>query len=242
MQASKKIVETDAIFSHVHLANRVADEFDGVLRLSIDTKANVNVGPFSRGGYSRQEVLACDHDFKPDTVLKPFGIYLPAVDEIYFYFSNSHVTADFMADALEDLWPVIKAKFNPHTIAINADNGPETHSRRTQFMKRLVEFAAEHKVSLSLIYYPPYHSKYNPIERVWGVLENHWKGQLLDTVEKTLGLARTMTYKGKHPVVKLVSQAYETGIKLTQKAMQKIENMIERLPGIEKWAVEIPYY
>ena len=109
-------------------------------------------------------------------------------------------------------------------------------------MKRLVEFAAEHKVSLSLIYYPPYHSKYNPIERVWGVLENHWKGQLLDTVEKTLGLARTMTYKGKNPVVKLVSQTYETGIKLTQKAMQKIENMIERLPGIEKWAVEIPYF
>ena len=208
MQASKKIVETDDIFSHVHLANRVADEFDGVLRLSIDTKANVNVGPFSRRGYSRQEVLACDHDFKPDTVLKPFGIYLPAVGEIYFYFSNSHVTADFMADALEDLWPVIKAKFNPHTIAINADND----------------------------------SKYNPIERVWGVLENHWKGQLLDTVEKTLGLARTMTYKGKNPVVKLVNQTYETGIKLTQKAMQKIENMIERLPGIEKWAVEIPYF
>lgn len=213
-----------------------------MLRLSIDTKANVNIGSFSRGGYSRQKVCACDHDFKPDTVLKPFGIYLPAVDEIYFYFSNSNVTADFIVDALEDLWPVIKNRFNPHTIAINADNGPEIHSRRTQFMKRLVEFADRHKVNLSLIYYPPYHSKYNPIERVWGVLENHWNGQLLDTVEKTLGLARTMTYKGKHPVVKFVSKTYETGVKLTKKAMNKIENMIERLPGIEKWAVEIPYY
>jgi len=242
MQAPKKIAETDAIFAHVHAANRVADEFEGVLRISIDTKANVNVGPFSRGGYSRQSVEACDHDFKPDAVLKPFGIFLPAVDEIYFYFSDSNVTADFMVDALQDLWPTIKVRFNPHTIAINADNGPENHSRRTQYLNRLVEFAAKNKVNLSLVYYPPYHSKYNPIERVWGVLENHWNGQLLDTVEKTLGLARTMTYNGSNPVVKLVSRTYEKGIKLTQKAMQKIESMIERLPGIEKWAVEIPYY
>lgn len=242
MQAQKKIAETDAIFAHVHTANRVADESEGVLRISIDTKATINIGPFSRGGYSRQGVSACDHDFKPDAILKPFGILFPAIDEVYFYFTHSNVTADFMADALEDLWPTIKARFNPHTIAINADNGPENSSRRSQFMKRLVEFAIKNNVSLSLVYYPPYHSKYNPIERVWGVLENHWRGQILDSVEKTLGLARTMTFNGNNPVVKLVSGTYEKGIKLTQKAMQKIENLIERLPGIEKWAVDIPCY
>jgi hypothetical protein len=133
MQAEKKIAETDEIFSHVHAANKIADEDQGVIRLSMDTKANVNIGPFSRGGYSRQCVKACDHDFHPDIVLKPFGIYLPALNENYFYFTDSNVTADFMADALQDLWPSIKARFNPHTIAINADNGPENNSRRTQF-------------------------------------------------------------------------------------------------------------
>lgn len=147
-----------------------------------------------------------------------------------------------MVDALEDLWSVIKTRFNPHTIAINADNGPENNSRRTQFMNRLVEFAVKKEVNLSLVYYPPYHSKYNPIERVWGVLENHWKGQLLDSVEKTLGLARTMTYNGNNPIVKFVSDTYEKGVKLSQKAMRQIENMIVRLPGIEKWAVDIPFY
>jgi len=242
MQTKKKIAETDAIFAHVHTANRLADELDGILRISIDTKANVNIGPFSRGGYSRQRVQACDHDFNPDTVLKPFGIFLPASDDIYLYFSNSNVTADFMVDALEDLWPNIKARFNPHTIAINADNGPENHSRRTQFMNRLVEFAIKNEVNLSLVYYPPYHSKYNPIERVWGVLENHWNGQVLDTVEKALGLAKTMTYNGNNPLIKFVKKTYETGIKLTQKAMERLETMIERLPGIEKWSVEIPCY
>ncbi|WP_419606290.1 ISAzo13-like element transposase-related protein, partial [Thiolapillus sp.] len=38
---------------------------------------------------------------------------------------------------------------------------------------------------MRLAYYPPYHSKYNPVERLWGVLENHWRGELLDSVEKT---------------------------------------------------------
>ena len=242
MQAQKKIAETDAIFAHVHRANRIADESEGVVRISMDTKANVNIGPFSRGGYSRQSVKACDHDFKPDAVLKPFGIFLPETDETYLYFTQSNVTADFMVDALEDLWPIIKPRFNPHTIVINADNGPDNHSRRTQFMKRLVDFAIENEVSLSLVYYPPYHSKYNPVERVWGVLENHWKGQLLDSIEKALGFARTMTYNGLNPLVKFVTGTYEKGIKLTQKAMQRIESMIERLPGIEKWAVDIPYY
>jgi transposase len=208
----------------------------------MDTKANVKIGPFSRGGYNRQGDGACDHDFKPDTVLTPFGIFLPKIDETYFYFTQSNVTADFMVDSLEDLWPMIKIRFNPHTIVINADNGPENHSRRTQFMKRLVDFARKNEVSLRLVYYPPYHSKYNPIERVWGVLEYHWRGQIIDSVEKALGLAKTMTYNGNHPMVKLVSRKYEKGIKLTQKAMQNIENMIERLPGIEKWAVEIPCY
>jgi len=239
MPAQKKIAQTDAIFSHVHTANRIADETEGVIRISIDTKANVNVGPFSRGGYSRQTVKAYDHDFHPDTVLKPFGIFLPAFDENHFYFTNSNVTPDFMVDALEDLWPNIKARFNPHTIAINVDNGPENSSRRSQFMKRLVDFAIKNEVGISLIYYPPYHSKYNPIERVWAVLENHWRGQVLDSVEKTLGLARTMKWNGNNPVVKLIKGAYDKGIKLTQKAMKQIEKKIERITGIEKWAVDI---
>jgi len=242
MQASKKIAETDEIFSYVHRANRIADETDGVLRISIDTKATINVGPFSRGGYSRQEVKASDHDFHSDTSLKPFGIFLPAYNESYFYFTDSYATADFMVDSLEDLWLMIKARFNPHTIAINADNGPENNSRRSQFMKRLVDFAIQHEVSISLIYYPPYHSKYNPIERVWGVLENHWKGQVLDSVEKILGLARTMTYNDINPVVTLVNETYNKGVKLTKKVMQQLEKMIDRVQGIEKWAVDIPYY
>ena len=97
-------------------------------------------------------------------------------------------------------------------------------------------------MNISLAYYPPYHSKYNPIERVWGVLENHWRGELLDSVEKVVGLARTMTWNGKSPIVKVVKGVYEKGVKLTRKAMERLETLLIRLPGIEKWAVDITCY
>jgi hypothetical protein len=72
------------------------------------------------------------------------------------------------------------------------------------------------------------------------VLENHWNGELLDDVDKILGLASTMTYKDIHPVVQLVDGVYETGVKLTKKAMKPYEDVMKRLPGLEKWFVDIP--
>ena len=224
------------------MINQLADESEGVTRISFDAKANINIGPFSRGGYSRQGEHAWDHDFEPETVLKLFGIFLPVIDETYLYFTESNITADFIVEALMDLWPTISQRFDPHTLVINADNGPENSSRRTQFIKRIVDFAEHEKIDINLAYYPPYHSKYNPIERVWGVLENHWNGEILDSVEKVLGLARTMKWNGKYPVVKFVKTVYEKGVSLTKKAMAKYEKLLERLPGLEKWAVDIPCF
>jgi hypothetical protein len=77
---------------------------------------------------------------------------------------------------------------------------------------------------------------------VWAVLEKHWRGEVLNSVEKALGLARTMKWNEKNPVVKLINGTYEKGIKLTQNAMKQLEKMIARVTGIEKWAVDIPCY
>ncbi len=97
------------------------------------------------------------------------------------YFAPSGLTADFIVDCLEDFWRQVKASFPAvTTVLINLDNGPENHSRRTQFMGRLVSLADTVGLTLQLAYSPPYHSKYNPIVRVWGVLEQHWNGTLLD--------------------------------------------------------------
>ena len=190
----KKIKETDAIFEELARVHEQTREDKTVLRLSIDAKAIVKVGSFSREGQSRVIIRAADHDFKPDETLTPFGIFLPDYDELYLYFARSGLTADFMVDCLQDFWTMVHASFPTiATLLINLDNGPENHSRRTQFMKRLTDFADEFRLTMQLAYYPPYHSKYNPIERVWGVLEQHWYGALLDSRQTVLRCASTMT-------------------------------------------------
>jgi len=108
-------------------------------------------------------------------------------------------------------------------LAINLDNGPHVNSHRSQFIKRMVELADKIGVRIHLIYYPPYHSKYNPIERCWGILETHWNGTLLDSVDKTVKWTETMTWKGLHPVVHLLDRVYKKGMKLTGKMMKIYE-------------------
>jgi hypothetical protein len=118
---------------------------------------------------------------------------------------------------------------------INADNGPENNGARTQWIKRLVELSATHDITVRLACYPPYHSKYNPVERVFGVLENYWNGDPLCTVAKALGMAEGMTYKGVHPTVELVEGMYPKGIRATKKQMKPFETCLQRIRDLGKW-------
>ena len=127
----------------------------------------------------------------------------------------------------------------PHTLVLNADNGPENSGSRTQWLKRLIEFSATRKVKVQLAYYPPYHSKYNPVERVFGVLERYWNGEPLRSIQQALGMAEGMTYKKVHPRVKLIEQAYPKGVRLNKKDMKPCEQCLNRLKGLRKWFVTI---
>lgn len=194
----------------------------------------------TEGGKNRVTLQAADHDFKPTERLTPFGIFLPQFNDLWLSLLTSKLTADAIVDRLEDWWQQVRHRFpHIHRWVINADNGPENHSRRTQFMARLVDLAQRAQITIQLAYYPPYHSKYNPVERTFGWLEQHWRGSLLDSVETVTRFAESLTFKGKHPTVNLVTQTYNTGIKLTQRAMADLENSLHRLPGLEKWFVEI---
>lgn len=220
--------------------NRAADADPKTLRISIDAKATVKVGPFSRGGKSRAEVKAADHDFEAKAKVTPVGILLPATDDLFVYGVTSKVTSDCLVDRLEQWWEGVRERFaSITTLVVNLDNGPESHSRRTQFLGRMVQFAHSSGLRVRLAYYPPYHSKYNAIERCWGILEMHWNGSVLERVETVMAFARTMTWKGAHPLVELVTTAYQTGVKLTKEAMAVVETHVERLPQLEKWFVDI---
>lgn len=174
------------------------------------------------------------------TTMTPFGIYLPDFGELFLYMTTSKLTSDFIVDALDAFWAAVRHRFpKVTTLLINADNGPETHSRRTQLMHRLVAFADQQQLTVQLAYYPPYHSKYNPVARVWGGLEQHWNGSLPDSIQTVLAFARTFSWQTRKPVVSLVDRIYKTGAKLTRKAMTQLEQRFQALEGLEKWFVTI---
>jgi hypothetical protein len=237
----KRVEQTEAIFERLKRVNPEADRADDMLRISIDAKATVNIGPFSRRGKGRTRTEAADHDFKPEATLTPFGIFVPATDDLWLYLASSKITSDFIVDRLEQWWQEVRLQYlKVKTLVINLDNGPENHSRRSQFLKRIVEFARKYGLRVHLAYYPPYHSKYNPIERCWGILENHWNGSLLDSIGAVVGFAKSMTWKGKHPVVRVVETTYAKGVRLKPEEMKALESEVIRLPTLERWFVEIP--
>jgi transposase len=222
--------------------NAAADADPAVLRLSMDAKATVKVGDFSRGGKKRVRVKAADHDFKAKAKVTPVGILLPEFDELFLACVTSKVTSDCLADVREWWWQSVRERFEHiSTLVINLDNGPENQSHRTQFLNRLVAFAQTSHLTITLAYYPPYHSKYNAIERCWGALEQHWNADLLDTIETVVRFAQTMKWNGNHPVVHLLTTLYQTGVRLTKKAMAQVETRVQRLAGLERWFLNIPY-
>jgi len=238
----KKIKETDAIFDNLDSVNRASDEREDSLRISIDTKAKVDLCDSSRGGTSRcqKAVQADDHDMGHKSKLVPLGILTVMTGLLTIIFGVSFETSDFIVDGLEQCWESNKEKYQHITqLVINLDNGPHNSSHRTQFMMRLTEFADKHDLEIILAYYPPYHSKYNPVERCWGILENHWSGTLLSTLEIAIAWAKTMTWRGHHPVVELLETVYKKGVKLSKKVFQSVEDRIKRHSSLPKYCVTI---
>ena len=157
---------------------------------------------------------------------------------------NTKATADCLVDVLGLFWQENRHRFpQVQRLVLNQDNGPENNSRRTQFMQRIVQFADQAQLDIGLAYYPPYHSKYNPVERCWGVLENHWRGEILDTLQAAVTFARDMTWCTKNPVVRVITTVYETGKSIAKKAMAQLEaTRLQRDPKLGRWFVDISHH
>ncbi|MCK5373902.1 MAG: ISAzo13 family transposase, partial [Alphaproteobacteria bacterium] len=138
----KKVKETDAIFDNLDEVNRASDRREDSLRISIDTKAKVDLCDSSRGGTSRgkKAVQADDHDMGIKPKLVPFGIVDVMLGLFTIIFGVSFETSDFIVDCLEQWWDANKNRYDHiRQLVINLDNGPQNASHRTQFMKRMVE-------------------------------------------------------------------------------------------------------
>ena len=209
------------------------------MRLSIDCKAAVKIGDFSRGGRTRGENEAGDHDFGCEEKYIPCGIVNEDSGELFINFGSSYKTSDFIADTLEYRWNSlsIREQRSAALIQIKADNGSESSGIRTQFLNRMVSFSNEIGKPVHLLYYPPYHSKYNPIERCWGILENHRNGTKLTDAETMLRWAGSMTWKGLHPGIQVSENIYKKGISLTKSAMRQVEKFLVRNLLLPKWDI-----
>ena len=212
-----------------------------IKRLSMDCKATVKIGEYSRGGQTRGDNKARDHDMDCKEKYTPCGIVDEDTGALHISFGSSFKTSDFMVDNLQAWWASLTVQQQQETqqIQIKMDNGPESSGVRTQFLKRMVDLASTLGRSIHLLYYPPYHSKYNPIERCWGILEQHWNGAKLFDAQTMLAWAQSMTWKGLHPVIQLNQNIYEKHISLSKIEMRAVEKRLRRNPLLPKWDILI---
>jgi hypothetical protein len=208
----------------------------------MDTKAAVNIGEYSRYGRSRglQPVEAWDHDMRPKEKLVPGGILEPVTGRAFLYFTGSNKTSDFLVDGLLLWWNERKEDLSEvRHLVINMDNGPECSGHRSQFLLRMVQFVDVTGLEVRITYYPPYHSKYNAIERYWAGLEKSWNGYLLDTVNTVLRRASSFTWKGLRAAVSLLDGVYQKGVKVRGKEKAELEQRLERTPQLPWWDIMI---
>jgi len=226
----------------VKAAHTRSDNDPQTLRLSIDTKAKVKLGEFSRGGRFRwfEAIKALDHDMTPSGILVPLGILEVKQKQLNVVYGNSLETSDFIVDGLAYWWRYNKHRYSHiTTLQIDLDNGPELESHRTQFVKRMVDWSDKIQLPIELVYYPPYHSKYNPVEHCWGVLERHWNGALLTDIDAVREWTKSMRWDGIAPNVYFLDKEYLRGVALTAREMKSYSMRLLRTPLIERWSLVI---
>ena len=141
--------------------------------ISIDTKKKEILGALTRNEAvltkGKKPVPTFDHDYPYLGTGKviPHGIYDLKLNEGYISLGNSHETAQFVVDNLHWWWETVgKYEYRQATrILILCDSGGANGHRHHLFKKLLQAFARKIGKKLVICHYPPYCSKYNPIER-----------------------------------------------------------------------------
>ncbi len=121
----------------------------------------MNIGDYSRGGKTRGNNQAQDHDLGVKEKYIPCGILDEDRGQLYLNFGSSYKTSDFIVDSLCWWWQQIPVAEQQKLdlIQIKLDNGPENSGVRTQFLNRIVDFASEIQKSIQLLYFPPYRAQ-----------------------------------------------------------------------------------
>lgn len=239
----KKIPETDAIFAHVKL-RLLAVELSGddTIAWSIDDKAKKPLGNFSENGKSYANKKANDHDTNYEKVITSFGILNLKTNKTYVYCTDNNSTAEFKVDCIEErLNEELKTNPNIKKLMLFLDNGPENSSARSLWIYKLIETAKKYNITIELVYYPPYHSKYNKIEHYWGVLQRKWSKEIIKTEKKLIEVINHTKWHNIKSEGYFRDKKYEKGIKIDKEILDvlKEKHISHGSTKLKKWSVII---
>lgn len=192
--------------------------------LSIDCKKKERLGQLYREGktYCSAPIEVYDHDYhhlSQGNVI-PHGIYDLNRNEAYISIGSSHETAEFVADNLLWWWDHFGIHHYPNakTILILCDAGGANSYRHYAFKKQMLKLAREIGLDIIICHYPPYASKWNPIEhRLFCHVHQATQGVVFadyEIVKELFGKTKTTT--GLKVEVRLNFKNYPIGIKTTK--------------------------
>lgn len=198
--------------------------------VSMDTKKKEYLGNFYREGsvYTQAAFQTYDHDFASfaEGVVIPHAIYDLQRNTGYINLGTSKDTSEFACDCLRNWWYHQGQHDYPHatSILILCDGGGSNHSRHYLFKFELQQLAAEIGLDIRIAHYPPYTSKYNPIEhRLFPHVTRACRGAIFSSLEVVKRLMeRTKTRQGLSVTVQLVDKVYETGRKVADTFKQNM--------------------
>ena len=215
--------------------------------ISIDTKKKEVLGTLTRNEKvltkGEKAVPALDHDYSYLATGKaiPHGIYDVKLNEGYLSIGNSHETAEFVVDNLEWWWESFGKYEYPQAtrILILCDSGGANGYRHHLFKKSLQKLAQKINKKLVIAHYPPYCSKYNPIERrLFAQVHRTIKETILTDLEQVKKLMeKTATKTGLSVEVRINDKDYP--LKQPSKAEEIVEKRILRHPTLPKLSYTI---
>jgi hypothetical protein len=192
--------------------------------VSIDAKKRELIGDLYRAGevYSKEEIASYDHDFPhlSTGVAIPHGIFDLKKNKAHINIGTSHETSEFACDSLKKWWNEIGKRDYPNatSILMLMDGGGSNSSRRYVFKEGLQNLANEIGIEVRIAHYPPYTSKWNPIEhRVFPHVTRAMQGVILSdhNMAKQL-IEKTKTKAGLKVSVSIMDKLYELGKKASK--------------------------
>jgi len=247
-QTMKSVPHRDEQFQNI---DRLVGEFraKGDPIISLDTKKKEYVGNFYRPGYlyTQEELHAYDHDFNTFAkgVIIPHGIYDLSQNIGYIHIGTSKDTSQFACDCLRSWWLERGRVLYPNatSILVLCDGGGSNGSHHYTFKEDLQQLADELGIEIRIAHYPPYCSKYNPIEhRLFPHVTRACQGVLFTSVDLAKELIeKTKTSKGLKVFVKIIDTIYQTGRKAADHFKQTMRIAFDDfLPSWNYRAIPLP--